>query len=131
MTNLKNINFMSKTQFDGLSTLEDNELYAVNTPAVVDSYSDDSGNWYRVYSDGWVEQGGLVTVGGGWETKNLLKPFSNTMYYIDCYMVAGGSGTNYYFGDNKLSARTTTTFTVGTGQAEGCTLAWFACGRGA
>ena len=97
---------------------------------IINTYSDDSGNWYRVYSDGWVEQGGLITVGVGWETKSLLKPFSNTVYYIDCYMVAGGSGTNYYFGDNKLSARTTTTFTVGTGQAEGCTLAWFACGRG-
>lgn len=98
---------------------------------IIDTYSDDSGNWYRAYSDGWVEQGGLITVGGSWETKNLLKPFNNTVYYIDCYMVAGGSGTNYYFGDNKLSARTTTTFTVGTGQSEGCTLAWFACGRGA
>ena len=25
---------------------------------VVDSWSDENGNWYRVYKDGWIEQGG-------------------------------------------------------------------------
>lgn len=94
---------------------------------VVESYHNGA-EWYCLYSDGWIEQGGAVSVGSGWEVKNLLKPFSDTSYYINCYMVSGGSGTNNYFGDNKLNGRTETTFTVGTGQSEGSVLAWFACG---
>lgn len=93
----------------------------------VESYHNGT-EWYCLYSDGWIEQGGAVSLGSGWETKNLLKPFSDTLYYINCYMVSGGSATNFYFGDNKLNGRTATTFTIGTGQSEGAVLAWFACG---
>ena len=43
-----------------------------NYDFVVESYTDDSGNWYRVYKSGWVEQG------GGAYTRNaitFLKPY--------------------------------------------------------
>ncbi len=44
---------------------------------VVDSYSDDAGNWYRVYKSGWLEQGGQLTNNSiGWHTVTFLKPFS-------------------------------------------------------
>ena len=26
---------------------------------LVETYSDEAGNWYRLYSDGWIEQGGI------------------------------------------------------------------------
>ena len=51
---------------------------------LVDSYSDDSGNWYRIYSDGWIEQGGIILP----QTRNdefpvtLLKPYTNTNYTL-------------------------------------------------
>lgn len=28
---------------------------------LVESYKDDNGNWYNLYSDGWVEQGGMIS----------------------------------------------------------------------
>ncbi len=41
-----------------LSNISENIAY------IVDSYHDDEGNWYRKWSDGWVEQGGLIKKGG-------------------------------------------------------------------
>ena len=51
---------------------------------VVETYSSGS-SWYRVYSDGWVEQGGISSNFSGTDsyvTVNLLKNFSNTTYTV-------------------------------------------------
>ena len=34
-------------------------------------------NWYRVYSDGWCEQGGSITSGSGWRTISFVKQFKD------------------------------------------------------
>lgn len=51
---------------------------------VVEGYSDDEGNWYRVYKSGWVEQGGKVpySAGDAYVSVNLLKSMKNTNYQI-------------------------------------------------
>ena len=36
--------------------------------------------WYRVYSDGWLEQGGRNTIQVQIFNVNLLKPYENTNY---------------------------------------------------
>lgn len=49
---------------------------------IVETYNDGN-NWYRVYSDGWCEQGGLSKGGGGsFVTTTFLKPFVDTSYNI-------------------------------------------------
>ena len=52
---------------------------------VVDSYSDEEGNWYRIYKSGWIEQGGhqSTVVGEQFaeQTVMLLKPMKNTTYH--------------------------------------------------
>lgn len=50
---------------------------------VVESYHNGS-SWYRVYSDGWCEQGGTVTISGNQssQTTTLLKPFVDVNYSI-------------------------------------------------
>ena len=72
-------------------------------------------NWYRVWSDGFIEQGGVVRLGGGNpKTIPLNHKFSNTNY------VVGGtreersnqSWTPAYTGD-ALCAITTTSFKTG------------------
>lgn len=45
-------------------------------PTVENNYS-----WYRLYSDGWVEQGGIHTAGNG--TINLLIEMSGTNYHVN------------------------------------------------
>ena len=51
---------------------------------VVETYTNGS-SWYRVYSDGWCEQGGsdrFGTYAGSNYTRFFLKPFKDTNYTI-------------------------------------------------
>ena len=53
-------------------------------PYVIENYSNGT-SWYRVWSDGWCEQGGLgstsfASAGTGTETITLLKPYKDTNY---------------------------------------------------
>lgn len=52
-------------------------------------------SWYRVYSDGWCEQGGVVPTST--TQVNYLKPFINTNYSILMqYINISSSSTTYY-----------------------------------
>lgn len=46
-----------------------------------ESYVDENGNWYRLYSDGWLEQGGTY-IGSTGSTITLLKPYADTNYTL-------------------------------------------------
>ena len=94
---LKNINMLSKEQYDTVEDPVREELWAVET----ETYSDDDGNWYRVYPDGWCEQGGKYT-GASSCSVNLLKVFSSTNYSI----VISGTA--------KFTSKTTTSFVMDT-----------------
>ena len=49
---------------------------------VVESYSNGT-SWYRVWSDGWCEQGGVTPTGyNGYDTITLLKPYKDTNYSV-------------------------------------------------
>ena len=55
-------------------------------PCIVETYVSGT-SWYRVWSDGWIEQGGRFDYGSLVKDNvgkivNLLKPFSNTTYTI-------------------------------------------------
>lgn len=66
-------------------------------------------SWYRIYSDGFVEQGGLANTR---QTVNFLKAFANTNYTI--------------LGNEKLA--TTTNPWANTGfKAMSCTVSSFYC----
>lgn len=99
---LKNVNILSKEQYEGVSSPAKDELYAVET----ETYSDDDGNWYRVYPDGWCEQGGLAVAG----VNNLLKAFNTNKFRMG---LSPNSSTHSY-----VSARTTTTFTITGGSCD-------------
>ena len=65
-----------------------------NIDYVIERYLDDSGNWYRVYKSGWIEQGGVVDTGktgndNFTSTITLLKPFSNK-YNVVATCIGGG-----------------------------------------
>ena len=59
---LKNVNFMSKSIFDSLEETNPDEIYAVESDDVklIEAYNGDS-SWYRLYSDGFIIQGGYTT----------------------------------------------------------------------
>lgn len=75
---LKNVNMLSKEQYDTVEEPATDELWTVE----VETYSDDDGNWYRIYPDGWCEQGGHLIPTATTSTVTFLKPFSDTKYTI-------------------------------------------------
>jgi hypothetical protein len=75
---------------------------------VVDSYYDDTtGDWWREYSDGWVEQG-VHNIGRDVVT-NLLKPYADTSYSAVLY---NGSNANTANVTPCLTSKTTTSFSA-------------------
>lgn len=89
---------------------------------VVDSYYNSStGDWYRVYDDGWVEQGGLASGDGANISVTLLKPMADGKYCVTLTTTmssayTGGGGTTGVNTVNSISGginrRTTTGFYV-------------------
>lgn len=67
------------------------KLDMTEVQCVVETYSNGT-EWYRIYSDGWCEQGGKVTLSAStYIDVNLLKPYANTDY--SCFQSHNYSGT--------------------------------------
>lgn len=125
MAKLKNINFMSKERFDSLSEVSDDELYAVRSHVVVETYRDGT-EWYRVYSDGWIEQGGIASATTSNVTINLLKPMKDANYSAFGSYGEDGDLANGAF---SFRGRTTTSFIIRRWSSDA--LYWQVKGQGA
>ena len=93
---------------------------ALNTAeirTVVETYVNGT-EWYRVWSDGWIEQGGYVASASS--TVNFLKVFKNAQYSLT--FGTNASSYNYTAG---TSVRTSASFTV---SSWGFPASWYACG---
>ena len=102
-----------------------------NVHVVVETYESGS-SWYRIYDDGWIEQGGWksgFSSANTFENVNLHKPFADTYYNVQ--VSGGGSVTtiyNYKIGNS--STNTTTAFKL-LASNTGAACFWYACGQGA
>ena len=80
--------------------------------------------WYRVWPDGWIEQGGLAAKGGS-VTITFLKAFSNTNYTV----VATSVGTNGEIYAQCISKLSTTQMKISnSGGSANIPKSWYACG---
>ncbi len=68
----------------------DTDLSNCTKPYVTETYRNGT-EWYRIYSDGWIEQGGW----SGSATVTLLKSFSDTTYTVQSTCLDAGT-TNFY-----------------------------------
>ena len=92
-----------------------------------EEYSSGS-SWYRVYSDGWIEQGGLCTLPANWVTNTFLKSFKNTDYglYITPINAVGSVHFTNPAGIAKIDK---SSFQSGMYDGKSSWYAcWFACG---
>lgn len=136
MANLKNINFMSKERFDSLAEVSDDELYAVKSHVVVETYQNGT-EWYRVYSDGWIEQGGLVvsnlTISGNSSqlvTIDLLREFKDEKYFVTSQKEGSSLGVLLGVKD-KTKNNFVCVFQQYSGNSGNTdNISWFACGMG-
>lgn len=81
--------------------------------------------WYNLYSDGWCEQGGQTS---GYTTIQLLKSFSNTLYYVNFISLDNANTSQYE--NYMVSDKTTSSFTIGQKRTglDGGVCNWVACG---
>lgn len=112
---------------------------SLNNPFLVEKYTDDAGNWYRIYSDGWVEQGGIVIAKGEYAstTVNFLKPFNGNYTVLTVGRGNSGNlnanpasnrGCSSLIGGVYEDEKQPTSFTILNNNTE---VDWFACGYGA
>jgi hypothetical protein len=83
-----------------------NDVANLKAHYIVETYVNGT-SWYRVYSDGWCEQGGF-SAGDNWRTVTFLKPFTDTQYSIQLTCCANGrdgdSGTVQVNSSNKTTS---------------------------
>ena len=99
-----------------------------NVHCVIETYSNGA-SWYRLYDDGWVEQGG-ITFNTGISTIILLKPFLNTNYTVLLTQYRNTDADTSR--NNQVIGSTTTSNTISVylnTSANG--LYWYACGYSA
>ena len=96
---------------------------------LIDSYINEHA-WYRVYSDGWCEQGNINRINSEGQTVNLLIPFVDTNYTV----VSGGHSPNQptaRLGNTSANVYTTSSFSGWTSDDESFNageLCWTATG---
>lgn len=111
--------------------LDGSNLSGATVKAVVETWHSGT-EWYRVWSDGWIEQGGVIPSPNGsasFLTKTLPKQFSNTNYTLLVTLLTYlDSGT--WARDFGAYDKTTTSFkTIVSSKADKCQgKSWYACG---
>ena len=103
---------------------------------VVESYRNDT-QWYRVWSDGWVEQGGYLTEAlmPLTFTITFLKAFADTNY---THVIGATSVGTSRYANGYYSSTTKATTNIGVhvqsaaeNFGKNCRVDWYACGQGA
>ena len=83
--------------------------------------------WYRLWSDGWIEQGGTFTANGD-STINYPTPFANNLGEIRTLIVTPSSGNYGNLDFAAYEANNTSFNLVGSGWGGAVRFNWFACG---
>lgn len=84
---------------------------------VVETYVNGT-SWYRIYDDGWCEQGGNIYIGSDGATVSLLKNYINTNYNVQC------TGRDKYSEVLYVKSKSTTSFTMYTGDDSTFNASW-------
>lgn len=104
-------------------------LESTNKRYVVETDNNENG-WFTRYSDGWIEQGGTLNLGNGYQRgQSLTFPIEFTT--TDFSIVFSGSVANAYtvdYGTNNIGSRSTTGVTYVIHCVTGVAGSWIACG---
>ena len=92
----------------------------VEVTPIIETYSSGT-SWYRVYSDGWCEQGGQTSEGTS-ITVYLLKPYANTSYNVQLTCV------NKTQSDQNWTCSSKSTGSFVYSNSESYAADWRACG---
>lgn len=86
----------------------------------------DDPTWFNWYSDGWLEQGGIIaTTTAGQYTGNLVRPFISTSYHVN---IQQNIYVNAAQANNAIVTKTTDNFILQSGVAGAVNFDWQAKG---
>lgn len=89
--------------------------------------AEDLTKWYRLWSDGWIEQGGTFVANRD-STINYPTPFTNNLGEIRTLIVTPSSGNYGNLDFAAYEANNTSFNLVGSGRGNAVRFNWFACG---
>lgn len=92
-------------------------------PAVIKQNYVNGTTWYRIWSDGWIEQGG---VGAPRATLTLPRKFTNTNYTVNLTNKNNQTNSNYF--NVSFNSITTAGFYIYHTGTDTGQIAWYACG---
>jgi hypothetical protein len=105
-----------------------NGTYWIFKKRVVENYVNGT-SWYRVYADGWIEQGGRITVGASSGAVTLLKPYSNTNFTLITQYFYYDIGVGYYSNCQVVYPTSSSTFGwCSDSNASTHNISWQTCG---
>ena len=105
------------------STLENSKVDKAGNAWVMETYRNGT-EWYRVWSDGWLEQGGM-TESAAIKTVTFLKPFRNKC--VGAFVQALGTNSTIY-ACSIYHTNVTSMVIYASGGATSMQKQWFACG---
>ncbi len=102
---------------------------------LVDAYNDGM-NWWRKWSDGWIEQGGRLGYRDSYTIVNLLQPFADANYCVLATFNYGVETAPHYWNMTIINdTRRVNYFSIfvkdDTGNMSTQPMDWLACGQGA
>lgn len=107
------------------------EIANLKAHSIVETYVNGT-SWYRVYSDGWCEQGGATSVGASAPiTVTLLKEYRNNLYSVQITINGTASSPNSNTYPYQALGKTASSFIVAnynSGPADNNYYQWQACG---
>jgi hypothetical protein len=82
-------------------------------PCIIETYINGD-SWYRVWSDGWCEQGGMVNViaNNANVVVTFLKPMLNTDYTVTIGHYVASNTDAFYYNQGGVTNKTTQTVTL-------------------
>lgn len=126
ITSFKPYNTFHAIDYNEAGNKANRDFSNVTKPYVTQTYINGT-SWYRVWSDGWIEQGGRAV---SFNTVTLPKTFKNTNYTLQMQIISG----EYCMGVT-VSSINTNSFYFGTATHGGVhedkpnvTCMWYACG---
>jgi hypothetical protein len=105
-----------------LSAKANIDLSNCTKPYITETYINGT-SWYRVYSDGWCEQGGISA--RNLQTIQLLKAYANTDYIVFGNIITTDAQQVY---GNQVNIMTKTTTNFSFPNSSGAQRQWHACG---
>ena len=135
-TDLSNLSEVGQAKFDEkankteISTELAKKLDTSKVNAYLTETYSSGTSWYRIWSNGWCEQGGRTSSSAGStaRTVTLLHKYTNANYSLMLTGMTGGSSGNPHFNVFQCTSITATNFTALAECSESLVLGWRAAG---